>query len=651
MQHLSAFDRHTFTLKRKGRRLGAVIVLAILTVAALQPRRVLAQEEPATRIQEITGRLEAGQLLLYQVSGLAPGDVLYAYVQGLSGSLDPAAGIVRPEVDIARGQAQFQAELAAMVQNGADPIVAAEQLREQYFLIFDDDGGQGYDAAFSFRAPDENDLVLMVGPALSSVGAAGGFGEFRLLLGVNTPAVLRNQGQPTGAPIATLADGATSVSESVELRTGSLTPERPSTFFLLENVSAGNTFYAHVATTEGDLRPSLELRDFGDKPVRTANTQGTASEGSLSYTFPEDAGGFRLIVSACCDRDAPLGSYRLSTGINAPGIISGVETGDKGSSVLEDPIAVDIGVRLEQITGIDQAAENYGVVAVVHMEWTAPNMAFNPDTCECRLKSFTVNSFGDFLREVDNRWPDFSIVNQQGNRWTQNRTIVVFPDGSAIYEERFSTTLQAPLFDFRKFPLDTQDFFLRIDAVFPEEFTFFVDREGFTVVGDQLGEEEWYITDWSTDVTGVSIAEGRIVSRYSFDFEARRHLSFYLIRLFVPILIIITVSWFTFFLKDYGKRVDIAAGNMLLFIAFNFTVSNDLPRLGYLTYLDTLLISTFVVTALVVIFNVLLKRLELTGRQALAARLDTPMIWLYPLLYIVGFALVTGFFIAEWSVA
>ena len=95
---------------------------------------------------------------------------------------------------------------------------------------------------------------------------------------------------------------------------------------------------------------------------------------------------------------------------------------------------VEIGVKLQQITNVDQKVENFGVVATLMMRWHAPTLAYNPDSdpCKCRIKVLKEGSFDQLLAEKGGRWPEFTIFNQQGNRFTQNRVIGILPPNRAL---------------------------------------------------------------------------------------------------------------------------------------------------------------------------------------------------------------------------
>jgi len=166
----------------------------------------------------------------------------------------------------------------------------------------------------------------------------------------------------------------------------------------------------------------------------------------------------------------------------------------------------------------------------------------------------------------------------------------------------------------------------------------------FTEVGSKLGEEEWVVFDYETEVIIEPSSTGQETSSFIFRFFANRQLSFYIFRIFVPLILILTVTWITFFMADYDQRVNAATANLLLFIAFNFTIGGELPRLGYLTYLDALLAGAFFISVLVVIYNVYLKRHQANERLNLAQKIDKYMIWLYPLGYALAFLGITWYF-------
>jgi hypothetical protein len=612
------------------------VSLLLFIILSLAARPAQAQQEG--QVERLSGQIDSGEISLYRLPNLQAGQTLYVRMEGTSGNLDPLLALIDPGVDPEELEAVAESAYDLALAGGVDPLEALDELRDRFSLVWDDDGGGGLAAAFEYEIPAAGEYHLLTSGALSFVGGAT-FGDYELWVGLDAPEVLSGEAEPTGDTLAVLDAEATPAGAGVQVITGSLTPDKRSTFAELHPFDPGDTLYATVKATSGDLRPILVLRNYASKPLRTGNLDGGDTTASLEYTFADRASNYQIEISSCCDDQVTSGDYRLVIGINAPEVLSGQAKPD-GRQVIREPIDVQIGIKLQQIIDVNQANESFTAQATMQMDWTDPALAFNPDDCQCDVKTYTGDSFDRFVEEVEGRWPAFTFQNQQGNRWTQNKVVVFWPDGKARYFERFTTDFQVD-FDFRPYPFDTQEFIIRVDAVFPEEYYTFSDLEGYSEISSEHGEDEFIITGFETTISSAQASTLETTSRFTFSFTAPRHLNYYLLQVFVPILLIVGVSWITFFLRDYGRRIEVASANLLLFIAFSFSLSNNYPRLGYLTFMDYIMAAMFVLSALVVTYNVWLKRMEMRGEGDRADRIDRVMDWIYPLanLVLLGFGI------------
>lgn len=625
--------------------LGALAALLILLAAAAPAAaRVAAkvQKIAAPKVQEITGNVgNKERLFYYKLSNLRQGETLYVFMAGTSQNLDPFVALLKPGIDVTSLRRDYMVAEKRLVDAGQDPLVVTPEVLRKFTLIWDDDSGPGYDAAFAYRIPHNGDYQLVATGSLARLT----FGNFRLLIGLNAPQVLTGRAQPTGDLIAVRQQLERRFKPKVEELFGNISRKEVFRFYPLPQMRAGEALYVFVEALSGDLKPRVTLYDYGEKPLATANFHGKQTQGAFSFHFAEDQDNCRLQITGVKPdkEEITTGKYRLVLGLNAPQVLTGKAKGT-GQQVVKGPIQVKIGFKLEQVTNVDQRAENFSVAGTLALHWREPKLAFSPDKIKNRIKIFTGERFIQYADENGIAVPKFTILNQQGKRWVQNAVAVVWPDGNVEYYERFTATLQAPDFNFRHFPFDSQKFFMRVDNLWPEWYFTYTPLVGYSEVGKRLGEEEWVITKHEVTFDSDSESSNRPVSRFIFAFQARRHITYYFFRILLPLIIIIIVAWFSFFLKDYNKRVDVAGANLLIFIAFNFTIATELPRLGYLTFMDTLLVTTFIITGVVVIISYQLRRMIDAGKHAKVARIDKYIRWLYPVAYLVGIGTVTFLF-------
>jgi hypothetical protein len=513
---------------------------------------------------------------------------------------------------------------------------------DEYQIIFPEFAGRhlgawsqggGQRGSLAFDVENDEDYLLLVFGADSWVAGKhiATFGDYRLQIGVNAPRVIDNEVPAAGAAIAQPIHD---LHQSVQEYHGTFPDDDKPVTLPLTAIDVGETLFVYVETGAPSVNPSVKLRDFGSRLLAHDNIHGSRRIASFQHMFTaEDRTPVLEIKGLSQSGEAVRGDFRVLIGVNKPEVLQGkADSGSGDRDLIRDPLQVTVAIQVDQLSSISQKNENFTVVAQLQLMWVDPKLAFNPATCKCNKKVYGATNFRVSASEKGIRMPGYVFFNQQGKRHTQEEIITIRPDGSATWYERFSVTLQAPDFDFRRLPFDAQRFFIRLvllESV--RHFVFTADPE-FNLVGEHLGEEEWRIPSWETSVVEVGIRDKH--SQFNFVMHAERHIMYYVVRIFVPLGLLIAVAWVSFFLRDYSKRVDVSAGNLLAFIAFNFTLGSDLPRLGYLTFLDEVMVIAFVFAALTVIYNVVMRRLERSGKAARLERLDSMLLWTYPLLYL-----------------
>ena len=177
-----------------------VLSVGVLFVSVLlNQASVFAEQDQSARVQQFTGRLHAAETHAYLVKDLETGDRLTVSMRSTSGNLDPTVGIADPVVPLAEAMTRYREDLERLLEANESAALAVQEVRDQYFLAWDDDSGDGYAAMLEYVVPAPGDYVLIAAGSLSSLGRATS-GEYELLAELNIPDTQVDADGPTGKP-------------------------------------------------------------------------------------------------------------------------------------------------------------------------------------------------------------------------------------------------------------------------------------------------------------------------------------------------------------------------------------------------------------------------------------------------------------------
>jgi hypothetical protein len=362
----------------------ALLILLVAGTPAAQSWQTPESSAAGTpgHVQVLQGRISATGLQIYRVTGLKKGQSLYVRAEARSGYLDPLIALLKPNVKLDELAREPLDRLVETLSREHDPIEVTRQLLDRYALVGSDDTAGHYYATLSVEVPADGEYRLAIGSSL----ARPSFGTYRLVVGVDAPGVLASQPRDIGPAFVFADKDVGALERGVVSITGELASDHPVRFYNLADLAAGQTFYAYAEALDGNLKSTLSLYDRSDKPVAYGNFTATHSQASLKYELPRKATNYRLMISSeGRDGKPTTGNFRLIMGLNAPEVLED-EAESTGRELIRQPIPVRIGVKLQQITSVDQKAENFGVVATLVMHWRDPGLAFDPETVQDRFQ-------------------------------------------------------------------------------------------------------------------------------------------------------------------------------------------------------------------------------------------------------------------------
>jgi hypothetical protein len=251
------------------------------------------------------------------------------------------------------------------------------------------------------------------------------------------------------------------------------------------------------------------------------------------------------------------------------------------------------------ISSIDSAQQTFTAEIALVLRWKDPRLAHTGS--------------GVVRYPLEQIWhPRVGIANETASvirklpEWVE-----VEPNGTLIYRQRYAGAFTQRL-RLRSFPFDRQTFRVHFVAVRygPDEVEFVPDQDWIrnglrqaSGIAPSITLPDWTVEKWDAGTLLYTLAPDVKFSGYAFEFTAARSIQHYILKVILPLVLIVMMSWSVFWTDptNSNTQFSIAVTSMLTLIAYRYAVDSQLPRLPYMTRLDVF----FLISTLLVFFSLI----------------------------------------------
>ena len=357
---------------------------------------------------------------------------------------------------------------------------------------------------------------------------------------------------------------------------------------------------------------------------------GTAANGKRGVVFLEAMQNLFLMIRSMRTRlllislavslgGAVAEAVPLPLGPTRPGADSG-------------PTRVEIAAWFADIWQFDSATQSFSASLVLVIRWYDPALAHAGPG----VRTYPIGQV----------WhPQWLIINEgAAMKRTFQETVNVTPNGDVIYRQRLIGSFQQPL-NLRRFPFD--------QAVFRVELVVTNARPGEIELGpaasavaaglpqgvghaQPLTIQDWVVTSVGAGPNSYTLTPGNELVGYGIEFAASRRPQHYLLKVILPLLLILFMSWAVFWIDPTmgASQISVAVTSVLTLIAYRFAIGNEVPKLPYLTLLDSLILLATILVFLSLVEVIATTALSINNRIETARAVDRYARWAFPLTFV-----------------
>jgi len=262
------------------------------------------------------------------------------------------------------------------------------------------------------------------------------------------------------------------------------------------------------------------------------------------------------------------------------------------------PLDVTIALHIVNIASISEVSEQFELDAYLFARWIDPRLAYTSSGPSDRVRYYAPGQI----------WvPQLEIINAATPRTHYDTSIRVTPDGTVSYVERENVGVSSK-FALRRFPFDRQSLVIIIHPFLvdgPRIRFKLGDYSAWTASEFESYSSlaQWRLTAVQPQVRVAPTYGGMTMPEARFEVDVQRRSSFYVWKVFLPLLLMVFLSWAVFWIEasDLSNQVQVAVTTILTVIAFAFAISATMPRLPYLTYIDAFFLECYIYVFLAVV--------------------------------------------------